>query len=77
MTTQMALRLPDDLLHQLDALVPATHPSRSEAVRRAIEVYLYQLACERDAVRYDEMPLTPAELALADDPNAWSGTPPW
>ena len=77
MTTQMALRLPEELLEQLDELVPGTHPSRSDAVRRAIELYLYRLACERDARRYDELPLTDAELAFADDADNWSNTPAW
>ena len=77
MTTQIAVRLPDELVAQLDQLVVAGHQSRSDAVRRAIELYVYRLACERDAQRYDELPLTDAELALADDPNAWAGTPPW
>jgi metal-responsive CopG/Arc/MetJ family transcriptional regulator len=77
MTTQMALRLPEDLLRRLDDLVPATHPSRSEAVRRAIELYLYRLACEHDARQYEATPLTSAELAFTDDAEAWSGTPPW
>lgn len=77
MTTQMALRLPQELLARLDELVPGTHPSRSDAVRRAIEVYLYRLACDHDAKRYEEIPLTNAELALADDSEAWNGTPQW
>jgi len=77
MTTQVAVRLPEELIRQLDALVPTAHPSRSEAVRRAIELYLYRLACERDAARYDRLPLTDAELALADDPDGWRETPPW
>ena len=49
MRVQVAVRLPDDLIERLDSLVPATHPSRSDAVRRAIELYLYALACEQDA----------------------------
>jgi metal-responsive CopG/Arc/MetJ family transcriptional regulator len=77
MTTQVAIRLPDDLLDQLDSLVPATHPSRSDAVRRAIELYLYWLACEHDSRQYERRPLTDAELSLADSPDAWSGTPAW
>ncbi|MBA3288321.1 MAG: CopG family transcriptional regulator [Acidimicrobiia bacterium] len=76
-STQIAVRLPDDLATRLDQVARATHHSRSEAVRRAIELYVYRLACERDASRYDELPLTDAELALADDPASWSGTPPW
>jgi metal-responsive CopG/Arc/MetJ family transcriptional regulator len=77
MTTQIAVRLPEELLDQLDALVPSAHASRSEAIRCAIEEYLYRQACERDARLYESVPLSEAELALADDPEAWSGTPPW
>jgi Arc/MetJ-type ribon-helix-helix transcriptional regulator len=77
MTTQIAIRLPDELVSHLDALVPEKHSSRSEAVRRSIELYLYRLDCERDAERYDELPLSDDELALADDPQSWRGTPAW
>jgi len=77
MTTQIAVRLPDELVERLDALVPGTHGSRSDAVRRSIELYLYRLACDRDAASYDREPLSGAELALADDPQGWSGTPGW
>jgi Arc/MetJ-type ribon-helix-helix transcriptional regulator len=76
MTTQIAVRLPEELISRLDALVPATHSSRSEVVRRAIELYLYRLACEHDARQYERLPLSDAELSLADDPDAWRDTPP-
>ena len=77
MTTQVAVRLPDALVHEIDALVPVAHLSRSDAIRRAVELYVYRLACERDARHYERLPLTDAELALADAPGAWSATPPW
>jgi Arc/MetJ-type ribon-helix-helix transcriptional regulator len=77
MTVQIAVRLPEDLIAQLDALVPGAHESRSQAVRRAIEVYLSWLANERDAAIYDRLPLTDDELAFADSPAAWAGTPAW
>ena len=77
MTTQLAVRLPEELISQLDALVPGTHPSRSDAVRRSIELYLYRLACEQDVDRYEREPLTDKELALADDADTWAGTPQW
>ena len=77
MTVQIAVRLPEDLISQLDALVPGAHQSRSQAVRRAIEVYLAWLANERDAAVHERLPLTDAELALADFPDAWVGTPAW
>jgi metal-responsive CopG/Arc/MetJ family transcriptional regulator len=77
MTTQLAIRLPDDLVSQLDMVVPEVHATRSDAVRRAIELYLYRLSCERDAARYADMPLSDAELALADDRESWTETPAW
>lgn len=77
MTVQIAVRLPEDLLVQLDALVPGAHHSRSQAIRRAIEVYLSWLANEHDAAIYDRLPLTDDELAFADSPGAWAGTPAW
>jgi Arc/MetJ-type ribon-helix-helix transcriptional regulator len=77
MTTQIAVRLPDELVSRLDALVPGTHESRSDAIRRSIEVYLHRVASEQDVLRYEQMPLTDAELALADDADGWAGTPAW
>ena len=77
MTVQIAVRLPEEQVAAIDALVPEAHASRSDAVRRAIELYLYRLACEHDAARYDEMPLTDDELRLSDDPDGWAATPAW
>ena len=77
MTTQIAVRLPDDLVSRLDALVPGTHESRSDAIRRSIEVYRYRLTADTDVTRYEQQPLTDDELAPADDPAAWAGTPQW
>ena len=77
MTTQVAIRLPDELIRQLDDLVPVTHSSRTEAIRRAVELYLYRLACERDAEIYDRFPLTEEEMAQANSPEVWSTLPPW
>lgn len=77
MTTQIAVRLPDELVARLDQLVPETHSSRSQVIRRAIEVYLAWVANERDARVYERLPLSDAELALADDPAGWAATPAW
>jgi|AntDryMetagUQ889_1029465.scaffolds.fasta_scaffold69526_1 Arc/MetJ-type ribon-helix-helix transcriptional regulator len=74
---QLAVRVPTELVSELDALVPQLHATRAEAVRAAVETYLYRLACERDAQRYADRPLDDAELALADDPGAWTVTPSW
>jgi len=77
MTTQLAIRLPEDLIRKLDELVPGKHSTRSEAVRRAIELYLYRLACERDAEIYERFPLTEEEMGQANSPEVWSTLPPW
>lgn len=74
---QLAVRMPSDVITELDALVPQVHATRAEAVRAAVHAYLYRLACERDVQRYANTPLDDAELALADDPDAWSATPSW
>lgn len=76
-TTQIAVRLPTDDLAAVDALVPDRHRSRSDVIRRALELYLYRMACENDAAAYERQPLTDDELALGDDPSAWETTPPW
>ena len=77
MTVQVAVRLPSEPVLAIDALVGRGHGSRSEVIRRALELYLYRLACEHDAQRYAELPLTDTELALADDERGWSATPAW
>lgn len=77
MTTQVAVRLPDELVERIDRIVGAAHASRSDVIRRAVELYLYRIDCERDVRRYESEPLTEAELALADDPDGWRGTPKW
>lgn len=74
---QLAIRVSNELVTALDALVPQVHATRAEAVRAAVETYLYRLACERDAQRYADEPLADAELALADDPEVWAVTPSW
>ena len=77
MTIQVAVRLPAEQVEAIDALIGRSHGSRSEVIRRALELYLYRLACEHDAQCYAEIPLTDAELALADDERGWSATPAW
>lgn len=76
-TTQVAVRLPADQLEQIDRLVGVVHASRSDVIRRAVELYIDRLACEHDARAYEREPLSDAELPLANDPNAWKGTPTW
>lgn len=65
------------MLEALDALVPELHGSRADAVRAAIDQYLYRIACERDAERYRAAPLTEQELERLDDPTGWENTPAW
>jgi metal-responsive CopG/Arc/MetJ family transcriptional regulator len=76
MATQVAVRLPEELVARID-LVVEPNSSRSEVIRKAIEAYLYLKACEADAEVYARLPLTDKELALADDPEVWSTAPPW
>ncbi|MFN2581199.1 MAG: ribbon-helix-helix domain-containing protein [Candidatus Dormibacteria bacterium] len=74
---QVALRLPDRLMDEVDSVAAARNATRSDVIRAALEQYLYRLACERDAAIYEGQPLTDKELALADDPDGWSITPQW
>lgn len=49
MSTQIAVRLPDDLVAYVDDLVRAGAGSRAAVVVRALSVYQQQLAAEQDA----------------------------
>jgi Arc/MetJ-type ribon-helix-helix transcriptional regulator len=77
MTIQVAVRLPEEQVKAIDELAVRRRGSRSEVIRRALDLYLYRLACEHDAQRYEELPLTDTELAFADDERGWSATPAW
>ncbi len=77
MTTQLAIRIADDQLAQIDAMVPSVHESRTELIRRAIELYLYRMACERDARIYEELPLTDTETSQFETPTNWEAAPAW
>jgi len=76
-TSRITVRLPDHLLAQVDALVPDRHPSRSDALRRALELYLYRVACARDAGVYARVPPTEAERSMGDNARDWKATPAW
>ena len=75
--TQVAVRLPESLVREVDDVAERLQSSRSDLIRKALEQYLYRLACEHDATVYERTPLTEAELTLADDPDGWSPTPQW
>jgi Arc/MetJ-type ribon-helix-helix transcriptional regulator len=49
MSTQIAVRLPDDLVAYVDNLVSEGAGSRATVVARALSLYQQQLAGERDA----------------------------
>lgn len=74
---QVAIRLPLTQVHRIDRLVGTLHESRSDVIRRALDLYLYRLECERDARRYEEVPLSDRELAFTDDPDAGASMPEW
>ncbi len=76
-TTQVAVRLPSELLENIDVLVGMSFESRSDVIRQAIEQFLYRHACERDARIYELTPFSDAELALGEDLESWKLTPAW
>jgi Arc/MetJ-type ribon-helix-helix transcriptional regulator len=76
-TAQVAVRLPAEQIQRIDGLVGTSHESRSDVIRRALDLYLYRLECESDARIYEVTPLTETELALGDDPDSWQATPAW
>ncbi len=49
MSTQIAVRLPDDLVAYVDGLVSEGAGSRAAVVTRALHIYQQQLSGERDA----------------------------
>jgi Arc/MetJ-type ribon-helix-helix transcriptional regulator len=77
MTVQLAVRIENDQIEAIDRLVPELHQSRSELIRRAIELYLYKVASEKDAAIYASQPLTNAELSLGAAVENWSAAPQW
>ena len=54
MTTQIAVRLPDELVAYVDSLVTQGADSRAAVVVRALNLYQQQLAGERDAQILEE-----------------------
>jgi Arc/MetJ-type ribon-helix-helix transcriptional regulator len=49
MSTQIAVRLPDELVDYIDGLVGAGAGSRAAVVARALHLYQQQLRAEQDA----------------------------
>lgn len=54
MSTQIAVRLPDDLVAYVDSLVSEGAGSRAAVVARALNLYQQQLRGERDARLLEE-----------------------
>lgn len=77
MTQQVAIRLPETVVQQIDDLVPAHYPTRSDAIRAILEQTLYRMACARDAEIYASQPLTDSELVFTDSNDALSPPPEW
>ena len=61
--------LSNEQLGEIDRLVPSLRETRSSVVQWAIEMYLYRIASERDAVTYDATTLSEGDPA-ADRVNA-------
>jgi Arc/MetJ-type ribon-helix-helix transcriptional regulator len=67
---QVAFQLPDEDLEAIDALVPDQFPSRAEALRSAVRLWLRQVEEQRIdaalAAGYDLLPPGAEEKAWAD-----------
>lgn len=66
--TQVTIRLADGLVTELDVVAGEIRSTRSGVIRRALEHYLYGLACERDVSLLDQLPLSVGESALLRGP---------
>ena len=66
--TQVTIRLADGLVSELDVVAGEIRSTRSGVIRRAVEHYLYGLACERDVSLLDQLPLSVDESALLRGP---------
>lgn len=72
MTTQIAVRLPDELVEYVDGLVGEGAGSRAAVVTRALDLYRQQLRGEQDARiledsgDYDDFDGMPGHVALGD-----------
>ena len=66
--TQVTIRLADGLVTELDVVAGEIRSTRSGVIRRAVEHYLYGLACERDVSLLDQLPLSMGESALLRGP---------
>ena len=68
--TQIAIRLPQRLVDELDSLVPDRYPTRADAVRDALEQLLVAVRREdlerRYAEGYRRRPMSDAELRWID-----------
>lgn len=66
--TQVTVRLADGLVSELDSVAGEIRSTRSGVIRRAVEHYLYGLACERDVSLLDQLPLSADESAMLRGP---------
>ena len=66
--TQVTIRLADGLVSELDVVAGEIRSTRSGVIRRAVEHYLYGLACERDVSLLDRLPLSMDESPLQRGP---------
>ncbi len=66
--TQITVRLADGLVSEIDSVAGEIRSTRSGVIRRAVEHYLYGLACERDMSLLDQLPLSVDESAMLRGP---------
>lgn len=78
MTHPLSFRADAALAKELDAAAAAAGVPRSDLLNQALRELLYRLRCERDADKYAQQPLTPAEAAAwpneawPDDDTDWT-----
>lgn len=81
-STQIAVRIPDDLLADLDERIPSQYPSRAEAVRAAIVALVGSETLAERELRHRQgwarKPLTADdERTLRNDARSLIAEEPW
>ncbi len=81
-TTQIAVRVPDELLERLDRQIPQRFASRAEAVRNGLSVLLGEATMaeriDRHRAAWISHPLSPrSDAQLTIDAHALIAEEPW
>lgn len=74
--TMLSFRVDDEQAVETQRWAEALGIDRSELLREALRRHLVRLASEQDALRWEEQPLTDAEVALAQAAD-WGPAEDW